>query len=353
MMLVAAALLLHGVRSDRACGRRGPFAGGAAPYRAYCMGDREPPKLRENCLRPEVEPAQAAWLDAAESSGALLRDYWRRVYGGDVPSPPAAARATFFWDSVPNRTSFAAQWSCYQCPKYGYLAPGRLWAPVEEAKVAPAMLTDPELRAQCVSGKGCGGKRLWRDLERGYGEPRLRFPGFFVQRYDPARLDAVYVDGVPDGRWVEVLRVSRLETKRAATEVCSRGQVWFWRAAGSGVWLDVGKSLRRNATDGAHAESCADARRAGYDTIQLLRSFHGYSYEILDCRGADLPRSREVWTDACPPDHVPLRWGLPVPRHAPQLDGADASWGGPCACDARVAYANCGAAPPRPCDLDP
>ena len=30
-----------------------------------------------------------------------------------------------------------------------------------------------------------------------------------------------------------------------------------------------------------------------------------------------------------------------------------ASWGGPCACDARVAYANCGAAPPRPCDLDP
>ena len=70
MMLVAAALLLHGVRSDRACGRRGPFAGGAAPYRAYCMGDREPPKLRENCLRPEVAPAQAAWLDAAESSGA-------------------------------------------------------------------------------------------------------------------------------------------------------------------------------------------------------------------------------------------------------------------------------------------
>ena len=30
MMLVAAALLLHGVRSDRACGRRGPFAADAA-----------------------------------------------------------------------------------------------------------------------------------------------------------------------------------------------------------------------------------------------------------------------------------------------------------------------------------
>ncbi|KAH8080349.1 peptidyl-prolyl cis-trans isomerase [Aureococcus anophagefferens] len=80
--------------SDRACGRRGPFAGGAAPYRAYCMGDREPPKLRENCLRPEVEPAQAAWLGAAESSGALLRDYWRRVYGGDVPGPATSAPGT-------------------------------------------------------------------------------------------------------------------------------------------------------------------------------------------------------------------------------------------------------------------
>ena len=111
------------------------------------------------------------------------------------------------------------------------------------------------------------------------------------------------------------------------------------------MWLDVGRSLRLNETEPGW--TCLRARAQGYDTIQLLRSFAGYAYEILDCRGA--ADSNPTWTQACPPPHVPLRWGLPARRFAPALAGVSEAWGGSCACDAARDYLNCGNAT-RPCD---
>lgn len=345
---------------SRSCGRRGAFAGGREPYRLWCVGSREPKRLRANCVRPELRAAQEAWLsslgggresEARRPARAGLRAYFERVYGGSFfRALPDASRVGFFWDSVPGREAFAVQWSCYQCPRYGYLAPGRLWAPVEESKVNPGLLSEP-LRAECTRGKPCNAKKMWQELERTYDEPKLRFPGFFAHRFDPAALAAHFVHGIRDNVFVEVLRVARLETKRLPTEVCTRGQVWFWHAPGSGVWLDLGTSLRLNATDGVHAESCAAAWEMGYDTIQLTQSFYGYSYEILDCRGQKRPRSREVWTSACPPDHVPLKWGLPSNRFAPHLEPAaeaSDSWGGPCRCDAARDSINCLASESEP-----
>lgn len=340
---VAAVVALRVVAAG--CGRRGPFAGGVEPYARWCT-EKHPVRLRANCERPELAAPQAAWLARAEAGSPALAAYFARVYGGAVAVD--AARVNFFWDSAPGRDAVAVQWSCYRCPRAGFLRPGRLWAPVEEAKANPRLLTGG-LRDRCANAR-CAARDVWRDLEAHYDEARLTFPGFFVQRYDDRA--PIFRDGVPDGASVEVLRVARVETKRLGTEVCTFGQVWFWRAAGSGIWLDVGASLRLNATDGAHAETCAAARRAGYDTIQLLRSFAGYSYEILDCRGALDAGADRTWTRACPPAHVPLAMGLPRNRVS-AVSPVAAPRGGPCACDAASDHLNCANSSARPCDGAP
>ena len=59
--------------------------------------------------------------------------------------------------------------------------------------------------------------------------------------------------------------------------------------------------------------TCAQARAWGYDTLQMTSSFLNFSFEIVDCRGADLDNSDETWVSACPPPHVQLMHGLPVP----------------------------------------
>merc|ERR1711998_166742 len=158
------------------------------------------------------------------------------------------------------------------------------------------------------------------------------------------------------------------------------GQVWLWLAPGSGIWWNTGKSWVVNTAiktvdgDGMtemactslgrlgewwserDAEfvgtSCADARMKGYDSIQFTSSFCGHSYEVVDCRGVGRLDEATTWTEACPPPHVQLMKGLPIPRYAPAL-GAGAS--GPasrCFCSSDFDHINCDGAGISPQDLD-
>jgi hypothetical protein len=137
------------------------------------------------------------------------------------------------------------------------------------------------------------------------------------------------------------------------------GQLWFWVARGSGVWLNVGRSLvmtgppppSRTAATSVRGSlslpaaptttnpTCREARARGYDTIQLLRSY-GLTYELIDCRGVTRPDWNVTYEPACPPDHVQLRVGLPAPRDAPALAGAGGT-SAPCSCDHSYDFLNC------------
>ena len=151
---------------------------------------------------------------------------------------------------------------------------------------------------------------------------------------------------VPDFHWVEVIRIARLVATRddyTSGDLSMAGQVWFWRALGSGVWWNVGRSLvvasddyvasgPRRGTRGPSAVTCWQAKARGFDSIQLTRSFNGFSYELLDCRGAARPDARQQWVRACPPAHVELLAGVPARRYAPALAPTLASSETPCRC---------------------
>ena len=182
--------------------------------------------------------------------------------------------------------------------------------------------------------------------------------------------------GMPDHTWVEIMRVGRIDDKVPVYEQADRstiGQVWFWLAPGSGIWWNTGRTLVVNAsitTEGRYLESpracttlnearawwterneafghvtCAAAMRDGYDSIQLTSSFCGYSWELIDCRGANRPDAHTTWTAACPPPHVLLMRGLPMPRLAPALDGVRGKSSG-CACASSHDFVNCDASEP-------
>lgn len=178
--------------------------------------------------------------------------------------------------------------------------------------------------------------------------------------------------GVPPRSWVEVMRIDRIDDKREneTADLATLGQVWFWHAPGSGVWWNTGKTLviddARNiitSLDGALSEracaspfsirdwwmqrdaafngrTCATTRQLGYETMQLLDSFCGFTHEFVDCRGADREDANRTWSLACPPPYVPLMRGLPEPRHAPAL----AALRGPaslCSCSTTHSFINC------------
>ena len=97
-------------------------------------------------------------------------------------------------------------------------------------------------------------------------------------------------------------------------------------APGSGIWLNVGRSLVRanpSASEELWKESqhrpCEKWGPLGYDTIQLVQFRNGYSFALLDCRGAALPTAKQLWNVACPPPHVRLLAGIPAKseRYAP------------------------------------
>ena len=188
--------------------------------------------------------------------------------------------------------------------------------------------------------RACRGARCVRQaLDRLFNASDLRFPGFFVHRFDASALLPPYVSGVPDNTWVEVLRVARIET-HFGNSSCTAGQVWFWLAMGSGIWWNTGRSLR------GENPGCGEARRRGFDSIQLLRSFNGYSYELVDCRGAEAPGASRRWESACPPPHVELRAGAPprpyfAPALAEGLPAEAARRSSACLCDQSRYHLNC------------
>ena len=115
---------------------------------------------------------------------------------------------------------------------------------------------------------------------------------------------------------------------------------------------NLGRSKKAITTDEAGrlwwalpTRPCTTARAEGYDSIQLIEFENGFSFEILDCRGADLPGFDASWDVGCPPPHVELLSGIPprASRWAPHLEAAPESAEGTvaCACDQTMSHINC------------
>ena len=212
---------------------------------------------------------------------------------------------SFFWSSVPvfeHDATIPVWWACLHCN----FETNVVWAPYQDAVLDPC--TTP------------------------VAQP---FPGFFVQRQMTVDQQLV---GILDHHWVEVMRIARIDDKPDEADLSTRGQVWFWLATGSGIWWNVGHSMRYLGNGGSSVairRTCADARRMGYDSLQISDWWPGMALELVDCRGALLADAGETWQRACPPDHVQLLAGIaPAPRFAPGLRRV-ANWSRlsrPCTC---------------------
>ena len=295
--------------------------------------------------------AQQAWLAAADAAPSNER--MQRYLGGVYALTSEAALASiavrdlhFFWQHVPGRRTFAVTWACIDCGTA--LSDGSLFAPLQDAYLSPSVLRSYPGYARCRGDMTCEA-RLAGDQ---FTASQIAFPGFFVQRTATA---AAFAEGVPDDTWVEVMRISRVDESVLYTplplgmplDAATVGQVYFWLAPGSGIWLHTGRSLK--LVRGAHGTlthterhpNCEQARLDGYDTIhQQFAEFAGFTYEIIDCRGAALPTASEHWVPACPPPHVRLLAGVPADRYAPALLGI-APAPRPCVCDRGLDRLNC------------
>ena len=126
-------------------------------------------------------------------------------------------------------------------------------------------------------------------------------------------------------------------------------KVWYYLAPGSGIWINVGKSLRTKTDRVRQPESpgCERAVTEGYDTFMLLPdnndvadglSRYGSAIEIVDCRGwRDHPHTAAIaFEGTCPPAEAsPLRVGLRGPER-------------PCRCDPTRSFLNCNNGDPPP-----
>ena len=217
------------------------------------------------------------WLDHERSSlrrNASDRDELSTYVGTVYPNAALdvsttvinASRMEFFWNTVPGRTSFRVLWSCASCSTKGYRAPSALWTPSEEATSNPFLFERGYLRHCNVTEHPSCASPLVRNhvLQTVEVNDReaVHIPGFMIQKlpqrpfHFPGFFRAAAVPGgknstqlvsatIPDGTWCEVMRVARwnIDSNRYPTE-STRGQVWFWLAVGSGIWWNVGRSLR-------------------------------------------------------------------------------------------------------------
>jgi hypothetical protein len=288
-----------------------------------------------NCENPRsvrnVEPVcrgsgsrhrqQMAWLHALPYHNQFPH-YLSAVYGRSAlaitPARMAsfASSLSFFWGHAPARPNVTVTWQCHWRPGcVAEIRTGQLWAPLAEATLNPSLLDWKALPGSLHTGNiskhglGSRSQRASQLLRRTFNSSRLTFPGLFVHR---SRRPPPFVS---DGEWVEVFRVSRVEDKAMPRDVCTEGQLWYWRAPGSGIWLNVGHSLRHGAAPLTPGRSlCAEAASSGYDTVQLAFADLGVA-EILDCRAAlrgNRTALTRTWELACPPPLAsPLRSGLP------------------------------------------
>jgi hypothetical protein len=339
--------------------------------------------LNHTCGSTKQLVEQRRWLDRARSADVdWLVPYFRAVYGFDhedvgstllLRNVVNVSQVSFFWNTVPRRSSFQALWSCVQCTRQGFRAEGALWAPSEEASANPVhrparkhcldmMLHRPHLmqaNSSCGKLPGPGhalhaqhamlyrANSYWAaDYGGSSKQLPVHFPGVFVHR----RAHAAALNH----SWVEVVRVARDDIgDRHPAGRCTRGQLWFWVAPGSGIWLNVGRTqvmLSQHKLD--RSGGCATARQRNVDTIQIADAFGGYSHEIVDCRATGLPGADDVWESACPPPHVHMRMGIPGPlsslhggvllESSPLLSPRGASQAScECRCDPSLDYLNC------------
>lgn len=258
--------------------------------------------------------AQRAWLDAVEghrqraSSSDAMACYFSRTYP-TIPRRLSAAVINtslldFFWSHAPTLGAV----DTIDVASLSFSTPGRcplpersLWVILDDASMHPARFAcaKPESVRQCgscgQSPRGC----VPRILPPNKYTPSFSclftatkptaptvFPGFFTFRSGSELLEH---KGVRDGAWVEVMRVARLDDRYGGlrapggvgafeAEMALVGQVWFWVARGSGVWLNVGRSLRLHGPTVDYARrtlahtdtllTCREARARNYDTIQ-------------------------------------------------------------------------------------
>ena len=347
--------------------------------------------------------ANRAWLSAVEATDAAFKMscYYGRVYPGIATGARVnASQLDYFWSHVPtlgatsvlgvSAISIMANAPSGACPM-----PDRsLWMVKEDAALHPARLSCADVSAcRCENAECAPRLAADNDVTSSFSSSwscavaamssAPAFPGFFAHRSDKDAIRRVPSHSswvskaaatnrhVADNTWVEVMRIARMDDRFGApaadspfeSEMALVGQVWFWVARGSGVWLNVGRSLvmrgpqpvaSRTAVELSAGPvttnpTCREARSRGYDTIQLLRSF-GMTNELIDCRGAARPDWNVTYEPGCPPPHVELRAGLPTPRDAPALEGVEGSFAA-CACDRSYDFANCYGSPSKRDDL--
>ena len=223
-----------------------------------------------------------------------------------------ASKLRFFWSDVPTLGLDDLPpiwWAC----DTGIFQDGALWAP-----------------AQDVFREPCGNHN---------------FPGFFVFRDLAPDEYNVRLEGVQDDHWVEVMRIARTEDKNRENDVSAVGQMWFWVAPGSGIWVNVGRSLRQLGDDYRWGRSsCFEARNQGFDSVQTSVFFPKMRMELMMCAPANMTHdlATQTWERACPPAHIELRAGMPSPRYAPGLPSTTSSeTSRSCACDPRAWHINC------------
>ena len=275
---------------------------------------------------------------------------------------PCASQLDWFWSTVPGRHSYAATWarfrngSRYETCHTEQFAP--LYAPLSDARLALQMVARKSLAAcreeQMKSQEIACLRQL---IARSYLPRKLLFPGVMVRRsaqtaptsgpadfrpgrYCYGRCNASHhLHGAPSHRWVEVLRVARLDDKASRQELSAVGQVWFWITVGSGIWLNTGRTVVLHSEDRL---DCWAARKQGFDTVQFPNAFGGFTYELKDCRGVGLADQWQLWEEACPPRHIRLRAGLPPTRYSPAISDGVEGRDRHCKCNASLAWLNCG-----------
>jgi len=236
-----------------------------------------------------------------------------------------ARKLMFFWNCILGRRNFTVVWSTIYCTMRHWRPERQLWAPIDDARWNLKVLYNTSSTTEYSR------QQMLRAILATPVE-RVVFPGFFSHMQGPHA-------GLPDHTWVEVLRVTRVESKSRPEAICTVGQLWFWLASGSGIWLSTGRSLVLSPWD--VQPTCAQAAANGFDTIQKPGSFQNFSFELLDCRGSRRHDANVTWTLGCPPRHVRLLSGIPRDRYSPFLAGVTTTFNRTCVCNADLHYLNC------------